>query len=112
MKIQGGFRVVTLRVSCRLCASVIMRSFSVPDDTWEKAVPFRYWNDDLCVKCFEGLVCDKQIELFHSVRIQSDPPTKPTIPLTGQLTFVSPLPRRSRSSRAPALLFTRSKTST
>ena len=67
MKLQGGYRVVAYRSICHLCVSPNALSFSVPDDTWEKVVPLKYQNDDLCIECFENLVCAKQTELFHTV---------------------------------------------
>jgi hypothetical protein len=76
MKLQGGYRVVAYRSICRLCVSPNALPFSVPDNTWETVVPLKYQNDDLCIDCFENLVCDKQIELFHTVWTHSAIPIK------------------------------------
>jgi hypothetical protein len=66
MELQGGSRVVACRSICRVCVSSNTLGFSAPADTWDNVVPFQYLNDDLCLECFEKLVCDKQLELFHA----------------------------------------------
>jgi hypothetical protein len=91
MKLQGGYRVVAYRSICRLCLSPNALIFSVPDDTWETVVPLKYQNADLCIECFENLVCDKQIELFYSVSRRSDTPIKPR-------TSLNPRPNLARRS--------------